>query len=216
MSPPSARPHWLVTIMTWLAPAVAFGSLVAAVAAVTKPVILDVSLMVPVAGFAFAITVASIYLVRSVRAGHASPDSTSSDSVWHAVVNIAALVLSGVVVGLLYMRMMIVDHDNPAQQYTYFHNVVYEVTSDTPTPVTVVHGFYDPRLRRQTADGIDTVTPWQQPATLTSDAWRATLTVRIGDQGGRVTCKIIVDGALVSVDHASGPHGSAHCSAIHA
>lgn len=198
---------------TWLAPAATFGSLVAAVSAVTKPLMPDVSLMVPIAGFASATTMASIYLARSARTRRASNDNTNDDRVWHAVVNIVALALSGVLLGTLYMRMTIVDHDTRAQQYTYFHNVVYEVAGDAPNGVTVAFSVYDPRGRPPLNTGMTTVPPWHQDVTVTGNGLRATLTVRMVDHNGAATCKITVDGTVIATQKASGQHDVAYCFA---
>jgi hypothetical protein len=199
-------------MMTWLAPAAAFGALFAAVLAVeASPFTPALSLVFPIAGSAFAIVLASIYLIRSARRHASTRTGDDTPSTFPAAANIAAIVMSAAMLGVLYMRATVVDQ-YCEQQYTYFHNIAYEVTSEAPTAVSVAYSMYNPRQRLPVTDRIDTVTPWQQAATTASGGSRATLTVRLGEQGGSVTCKIIVDGVPHDTHHASGSHGIAHCS----
>lgn len=96
--------------------------------------------------------------------------------------------------------------DEVQQEVERVAKVDYEVTGDA-TDVEILYGeVLDPKSETVPA------LPWTKQVENKGVFKGGTLTVTAGENGGTVTCKITVDGAVVSTQTASGPFATAACT----
>ncbi|CAL9378512.1 hypothetical protein SUDANB95_01008 [Actinosynnema sp. ALI-1.44] len=96
--------------------------------------------------------------------------------------------------------------DEVQQEVERVAKVDYEVTGDA-TDVEILYGeVLDPKSETVPA------LPWSKQVENKGVFKGGTLTVTAGEDGGTVTCKITVDGAVVSTKTASGAFATAACT----
>ncbi|GAA0228831.1 hypothetical protein GCM10010492_29040 [Saccharothrix mutabilis subsp. mutabilis] len=96
--------------------------------------------------------------------------------------------------------------DEVQQEVERVAKVDYEVTGDA-TDVEILYGeVLDPKSETVPA------LPWTKQVENKGVFKGGTLTVTAGENGGTVTCKITVDGAVVSTKTASGAFATAACT----
>ncbi|MEU8639575.1 MmpS family transport accessory protein [Amycolatopsis sp. NPDC048633] len=138
--------------------------------------------------------------VARVRAGKATNKGLS----------IAGVVVSvlGLVVSILWVVVIGKAISDVNDQATQRHTITYSVTGDSKT-ADVDYSTFEP------ADSVKSETGAAVPWTKTVEAtglFIGAFTVTTGEDGGSVTCKVVVDGKEVKTATASGEYAVASCT----
>ncbi|MEJ2856117.1 MULTISPECIES: MmpS family transport accessory protein [unclassified Saccharothrix] len=124
-----------------------------------------------------------------------------------SIAGVVASVL-GLAVCITWVFIFNAAVDEVKQEVERVAKVDYEVTGDA-TDVEILYGeVLDPKS--ETAPTL----PWTKQVENKGVYKGGTLTVTAGENGGTVTCKITVDGAVVSTKTATGPFATAACTGV--
>lgn len=126
---------------------------------------------------------------------------------WLSIIGIIASVV-GLVVCIVWVAVIGSAVNDVNKEVNRVAKVKYEVTGDAKS-VDVSYGeALNPK------EETVTTLPWSKETENKGVVKGGLLTVTAGEEGGSVTCKITVDGQVVSTKTASGAFASAVCSGI--
>jgi heme/copper-type cytochrome/quinol oxidase subunit 2 len=137
---------------------------------------------------------------------------TRSGKATNKGLSIAGLVLSILGIGVCVFWTVVVNQavDEVEQEANREVTITYEVTGDAPA-VDVDYTTYG-------GDDVTTATeagvplPWSKEVTTSGLLKGGSLIVTTGEQGGSVTCRVLVDGEEAATGTATGPFAVADCT----
>jgi MmpS family membrane protein len=124
--------------------------------------------------------------------------------------SIAGIVVSvlGLVVSILWVVVLGKAISDVNDQATQKHTIVYSVTGDAKT-ADIDYSTFEQAAAVKSETGA--AVPWTKTVEATG-VYIGAFTVTTGEQGGSVTCKVVVDGKEVKTATAAGEYAVASCT----
>jgi hypothetical protein len=124
--------------------------------------------------------------------------------------SIAGIVVSvlGLVVSILWVVVLGKAISDVNDQATQKHTIVYSVTGDAKT-ADIDYSTFEKAADVKSETGA--AVPWTKTVEATG-VYIGAFTVTTGEQGGSVTCKVVVDGKEVKTATAAGEYAVASCT----
>jgi Mycobacterium membrane protein len=136
---------------------------------------------------------------------------TRSGKATNKGLSIAGLVLSILGLGVCIVWVLIINQavDEVEQEANREVTITYEVTGDAPA-VDVDYTTYGDDVSSAQETGVPL--PWSKEVTTDGLVKGGSLIVTTGEQGGSVTCRVLVDGEEAETSTASGAFAVADCT----
>jgi Mycobacterium membrane protein len=136
---------------------------------------------------------------------------TRSGKATNKGLSIAGLVLSILGLGVCIVWVLIINQavDEVEQEANREVTITYEVTGDAPA-VDVDYTTYGDDVSSAQETGVPL--PWSKEVTTDGLVKGGSLIVTTGEQGGSVTCRVLVDGEEAETATASGAFAVADCT----